>query len=306
MEQCVKCPEDWYANAEQTYCLPKAVTFLAYEEPLGMALVCMALCFSALTALVLGVVVKHRDTPIVKANNCTLSYILLISLTFCFLCSLLSTGNPNTTTCILQQITFGTLFSVALSTVLAKMITVLLAFRITVPERRMRGLLVSRVPKYIIPICTLVQIILCGIWLKTSPPFVDIDVHSEHGYITITCSKGSVTAFYCLLGYRESLALRSFLVVFLARNLPDRFNEAEFLTFSMLVFCSVWVTFLPVYHSTKGKVMVAVEVFSILSSSVGLLGCIIIPKCYIILLRPDRNSIQKFRDRTYTEPVNIS
>ncbi|XP_051028955.1 vomeronasal type-2 receptor 116-like isoform X2 [Acomys russatus] len=299
MELCVKCPEDWYANAEQTYCLPKAVTFLAYEDPLGMALVCMALCFSALTALVLGVFVKHKDTPIVKANNCTLSYILLISLTFCFLCPLLFIGNPNTTTCILQQITFGTLFSVALSTVLAKTITVLLAFRITVPERRMRGLLVSRVPKYIIPICTLVQIILCGIWLKTSPPFVDTDVHSEHGHITITCSKGSVTAFYCVLGYLGSLALASFLVAFLARNLPDRFNEAKFLTFSMLVFCSVWVTFLPVYHSTKGKVMVAVEVFSILSSSAGLLGCIFIPKCYIILLRPDRNSIQKFKDKTF-------
>ncbi|XP_052021452.1 vomeronasal type-2 receptor 116-like [Apodemus sylvaticus] len=298
-EECVKCPDDWYANREQTNCLPKDVAFLAYEDPLGMALVCLALCFSAVTALVFGVFVKNRETPIVKANNRTLSYILLTSLMFCFLCSLLFIGNPNTTTCILQQTTFGILFTVSVSTVLAKTITVVLAFRITVPGRRMRGLLVSRIPTYIIPICTLVQIILCGIWLWTSPPFVDTDAHSEHGYITVTCSKGSVTAFYCVLGYLGSLALMSFTVAFLARNLPDTFNEAKFLTFSMLVFCSVWITFLPVYHSSKGKVMVAVEVFSILASSVGLLGCIFIPKCYIILLRPDMNSVQKFRDKTY-------
>ncbi|XP_032766044.1 vomeronasal type-2 receptor 116-like [Rattus rattus] len=299
-EECVKCPEDWYANTGQTHCLPKAVTFLAYEDPLGMALVCLALCFFVLTALVLGVFLKHRETPIVKANNRTLSYILLTALLFCFLCSLLFVGNPNTTTCILQQTTFGILFTVSVSTVLAKTLTVVLAFRITVPGRRMRGLLVSRIPKYIIPVCTVVQITLYGIWLWTSPPFVDIDTHSEHGCITITCSKGSVTAFYCVLGYLGSLALVSFTVAFLARNLPDTFNEAKFLTFSMLVFCSVWVTFLPVYHSSKGKVMVAVEVFSILASSMGLLGCIFIPKCYIILLRPDRNSIQKFRDKTHS------
>ncbi|XP_036031998.1 vomeronasal type-2 receptor 116-like isoform X3 [Onychomys torridus] len=249
------------------------------------------------TILVLGVFVKHHDTPIVKANNQNLSYILLISLTFCFLCSLLFIGQPNSATCILQQITFGVVFTVAVSTVLAKTVTVLLAFIVTAPGR-MRFFMVSRTPNYIIVICTLIQVILCAIWLLVSPPFIDTDAHSERGQIIIVCNKGSVTAFYCVLGYHGFLALGSFIVAFLARNLPDKFNEAKFLTFSMLLFCSVWVTFLPVYHSTKGKVMVVVEVFSILSSSAGLLGCIFIPKCYIILFQPERNSLSKLREKT--------
>ncbi|XP_076420483.1 vomeronasal type-2 receptor 116-like isoform X1 [Peromyscus maniculatus bairdii] len=298
VEKCVRCPEDQYANREQNQCIPKSVVFLNYKDPLGMALASMALCFTAFTILVLGVFIKHHDTPIVKANNRNLSYILLISLIFCFLCSLLFIGQPNSATCILQQITFGIVFTVAISTVLAKTVTVLLAFIVRAPGRRMRFFMISRAPNYIIAICTLIQIILCTIWLLVSPPFIDTDAHSEHGQIIIVCNKGSVTAFYCVLLYHGSLALGSFIVAFLARNLPDTFNEAKLLTFSMLLFCSVWVTFLPVYHSTKGKVMVVVEVFSILSSSIGLLGCIFIPKCYIILFRPERNSLQKLREKT--------
>ncbi|XP_076420470.1 vomeronasal type-2 receptor 116-like [Peromyscus maniculatus bairdii] len=298
VEKCVRCPEDQYANREQKQCIPKSVVFLTYEDPLGMTLASIALCFSAFTVLVLAVFVKNRDTPLVKANNQNLSYILLISLMFCFLCPLLFIGHPSSATCILQQITFGVVFTVAISTVLAKTVTVLLAFIVIAPGRRMRFFMISRAPNYIIVICTLIQIILCAIWLLVSPPSIDTDAHSEYGQIIIVCNKGSVTAFYCVLGYHGSLALTSFIVAFLARNLPDKFNEAKLLTFSMLLFCSVWITFLPVFHSTKGKVMVVVEVFSILSSSAGLLGCIFIPKCYIILFRPARNSLQKLREKS--------
>ncbi|XP_040590654.1 vomeronasal type-2 receptor 116-like [Mesocricetus auratus] len=299
MDHCVKCPGSHYANTEKNHCLEKAVTFLNFEDPLGMALSSTALCLSAITATVLGIFVKHRDTPIVKANNRALSYILLITLIICFLSSLFFIGQPNTVTCILQQMTFAILFTMALSTVLAKALTVVIAFKVTFPGRLMRWLIISRATNYIIPIFTLLQIILCGIWLGTSPPFVDQDTHAQHGHIIILCNKGSAIAFHCVLGYLCSLALGSYTMAFLSRNLPDKFNEAKFLTFSMLVFFSVWVTFLPVYHSTKGKFMVAVEVFSILASSAALLGFIFAPKCYIILLKPDKNMFHGIRDNTH-------
>uniref|UniRef100_A0A8C6I4Y8 Vomeronasal 2, receptor 73 n=1 Tax=Mus spicilegus TaxID=10103 RepID=A0A8C6I4Y8_MUSSI len=303
MDQCVKCPEDQYANEDHTLCLQKVVAILDYRDPLGKALAGFALCFCVLTSGVLCIFLKHRETPIVKANNQTLSYVLLISLIFCFICSLLYIGHPTIVICVLQQSTFAISFTVAASTILAKTITVVLAFKVTVPGR-MRWLLVAGAPKYIILICTMIQLILCGVWLGTSPPFVDADVHMVHGHIIIVCNKGSVIAFYFVLGYMGSIALASFTVAFLARNLPDTFNEAKLLTFSMLVFCSVWITFIPVYYSTKGKTMVAVEVFCILASSAGLLLCIFAPKCYNILLRPQKNSSHMFKKlRAKTENI---
>ena len=114
-EHCIQCAAQEYPNDERTHCLPKPVTYLDFKDALGLSMACTALWFSVVTAVVFGVFVKHRDTPIVKANNQTFSFILLISLLLCFLCSLLLIHYPNTVTCIFQQVTFGLVFTVAVS-----------------------------------------------------------------------------------------------------------------------------------------------------------------------------------------------
>ncbi|NP_001093052.1 vomeronasal 2 receptor 635 precursor [Monodelphis domestica] len=296
-EECIQCPEDQYPSKEKDRCLPKIVTYLAYEETLGMILASAALCFSILTTFVLGVFVMHRDTPIVKANNRSLSYILLTSLSLCFLSSLLFIGRPTPANCVLRQTTFAIVFTVAIASILAKTITVVVAFRATKPGSKLRRWLRPAVSYFLIFTCTLIQMCLCGIWLGTYPPFLEMDIYSEVSSIVIQCNEGSLVTFYCVLGYMGFLALVSFTLAFLARNLPDTFNEAKYLTFSMLVFCSVWISFLPAYQSTKGKVMVAMEIFSILVSSAGILTCIFAPKCYVILLCSDRNTLKIMKNK---------
>ncbi|XP_043914032.1 extracellular calcium-sensing receptor-like [Protopterus annectens] len=287
---CWICPEDYWSNPARNQCLQRSVEYLSFEEPLGSTLASLSIICTLIPVMVLTIFMRHRDTPVVKANNRNISYLLLFALSLCFLCSLIFIGHPVRVTCLLRQTTFGIVFSLCISCVLAKTVMVVIAFNATKPNSNLKKWVGPVLPNSIVFICTMFQVILCICWLTISPPFPVKNRNVQHDKIIIECDEGSGIAFWFLLGYMGLLASVSFVVAFLARKLPDTFNEAQFITFSMLIFVSVWLSFIPAYLSTKGKYMVAVEIFAILSSSAGLFSCLFLPKCYIILLRPEMNT----------------
>uniref|UniRef100_A0A8C4SHE5 Extracellular calcium-sensing receptor-like n=1 Tax=Erpetoichthys calabaricus TaxID=27687 RepID=A0A8C4SHE5_ERPCA len=273
--ECLKCPIDFWSNQGRTECILKEIEFLSFEDAMGMTLTTIALCGACLSVAVLAVFIHFRSSPVVKANNSELSFLLLISLTLCFLCSLCFIGQPSHLTCKAMHMVFGISFAMCISCILVKTIVVIMAFKATLPGNNMM--------KWF-------GLITCIIWLTTSPPYPSKNTRYQNGKIIFECDVGSLIGFSCLLGYIGLLAGVCFILAFLARNLPDTFNEAKFITFSMLIFCAVWITFIPAYVSSPGKFTVAVEVFAILASSFGILFAIFSPKCYIILLKPEKNT----------------
>ncbi|XP_031758645.1 vomeronasal type-2 receptor 26-like, partial [Xenopus tropicalis] len=284
-QSCTKCSKYEKSNTGRDNCIPRDINCLSYGDQLGATLSSISVIFSVTCAVILGIFIKYRETPIVRANNRYLSCLLLISLMMCFLCTLLFIGRPTQICCLLQQVTFGIVFTISVSSVLAKTLTVIIAFNATKPGSKLKKYVGTQLAIILVIVCSFGEIIISAVWLASNPPFPEADTLSDPDYIILLCNEGSGFFFFCIIGYIGTLALLSFIAAFLAKDFPDRFNEAKNITFSMLGFCSVWGAFVPAYLSSKGSRMVAVEIFAILSSSAGLLGCIFIPKCYIIFLR---------------------
>ena len=282
-------------NDERTGCVGLEVANPAWSSATSVLLTIAALFGLVVAFLTSAVFVRFRDTPVVRACNRELSALLLTAIHLCFVVSLVDLAWPSSDAlCRLTAVWRTLLFATAISVLLLKTLKILQAFQFNLVLRGFSSV-VHRARCQSSLVCALisVEILFSLLWLLVDPPRALVEeVRGE--YMFYTClphaSRAGLAFKIIIYAHMFLLALLCAYYAFKARNLPENFNEAKYIGFSMYVFLISSLVYFPVDFGLRVWYLPIMASAATMFCSYGLLGCMFGPKVYVILFCPEKNT----------------
>uniref|UniRef100_A0A915E035 G-protein coupled receptors family 3 profile domain-containing protein n=1 Tax=Ditylenchus dipsaci TaxID=166011 RepID=A0A915E035_9BILA len=223
------------------------------------------------TVLVVLLFLNHNSTPVVKSTTRELSYIILGGICACYICTLLFWRNPVVDMFCVAYLATNCLFYCLLC---------------IVDENQQDSQDIGWQQKEDIDqeprfLSTFSQVVIT--WLLVAIQCIIVAV----GVMQEMPQAGFESHF---MPHRMVLVCPSSPLAFMApftRNLPENFNEAKFIGFTMYCTLVVWGAFVVLYFNAVNKALTMSFTFSI-SGSIAL-ALLFFPKIFIIVLHPEKN-----------------
>uniref|UniRef100_A0A8C0C1M7 Glutamate metabotropic receptor 8 n=1 Tax=Buteo japonicus TaxID=224669 RepID=A0A8C0C1M7_9AVES len=305
---CELCPINKRPNANRTDCQLIPIIKLEWHSPWAIVPVFIAILGIIATTFVIVTFVRYNDTPIVRASGRELSYVLLTGIFLCYSITFLMIATPDTVVCSFRRIFLGLGMCFSYAALLTKTNRIHRIFE--------QGKKSVTAPKFISPASQLVitfslismQLIGVFIWFAIDPPHTIVDygeqrtLEPENARGVLKCDISDLSLI-CSLGYSILLMVTCTVYAIKTRGVPETFNEAKPIGFTMYTTCIIWLAFIPIFFGTMYIQTTTLTVSMSLSASVSL-GMLYMPKVYIIIFHPEQN-VQK-RKRSFKAVVTAA
>lgn len=248
----------------------------------------------SLTCLTAVLFLKNLETPLVQASGGKLNLFALFALTLLCLSCCLYIGKPSNNLCMSQQVVYALCLNGCFSTFFIKSLEITLVTEFPRCAPTFLYWVTHRRAWLLVALCLLTECLLCFCYLHLGPDYVVPDYKSLPTEILLVCNTKSWFAFALVHGYNSFLAFVCFLCTFMVQTSGKKYNIARGITFAMLIYFIIWIFFVATFVTLKTVLRSVTQIGTILSTSLGILATYYIPKCYIILLKPDLNTVDYF------------
>ncbi|GLD64182.1 taste receptor type 1 member 3 [Lates japonicus] len=296
--ECRKCPQGEWSQNRSTSCTKPTFDILSWETPESLEMTLAGVVLLLCQGLVCVVFLKHRGTPLVMASGGALSFVALLGLMGACLSLLLFLGQPGDVACRLQ-LPFTSIFQTVTLSIITS-ISLEILYVTEFPETAASHLHILRGPGswLFVLACCAVQAGLCGWFVQEGPSLSQYMADMKITFVRdfLACPVTPLIGFALMQGFNGLMALISFMCTFMAVKPLHQYNLARDITFSSLIYCVIWVTFIPIYIGLKEKKkdQSIVHISFSLASNLGLVAAYYFPKCYLLLRKPDLNIPEHF------------
>lgn len=263
---------------------------MEYSSPWAIGAMSVAGIGMLLTFAAFQVFWQFWGTPFVKACGRDLSLILLFG-NFCsFLTTFVVVTKPTPATCGLVRFCVGFCYTVCYASVVVKTNRVWRIFHANGPVHpRFTSSFSSTM---IVLGLVSIEVIINTIWLLSELPDT-LHITNIPGKRILAC-KGVDEQIITGLIYPFFLILIATVYAFLTRKVPGGFNETKFIFFANTLTTIHWFAYVPLYlASTEHEIRPFILAFSLSVSGFVQLGCLIFPKLYTVVFKPNNNTKEK-------------
>lgn len=293
---CTECSQGQIPDESRSKCLDLPEVELAWSSATSVLVILFGNVGMALVALCGVILYKHRKTPIIKAANRELSLILLIAIFLSFIVSILSLAKPTNSMCGSGIFLRSTLLTTFISILILKTTKLLSAFRINIVAEGFKKFILTAKSQSLLVLALLsLHLVFLLFWFALDPPRQKRTIQQMEGTILLSClfyhSPIGQTFQIAITVYTSFLAIVCTVYAFKARSLPENFNEARYIAFSMYILLLSAVAYYPLDIGLSGSQATNLTAAGTLLSSYGLLGCMFAPKIYVIFQKPEQNTV---------------
>ncbi|XP_042563467.1 taste receptor type 1 member 2-like [Clupea harengus] len=304
---CFACDEDEWSEPGSTSCQKRSVEYLHFSEVLPILLLLSASSLMVLSLAVAVLFAIHRSTPVVRSAGGSMCFLMLGCLAASAISVFFYVGEPSALSCAFQNWTFVLFYTVCLSCLSVRSFQIICVFKMAAYLPKAHALWVKYSGQWLVVAgVSLLQLLLCGIWMATDRAIPERNTTSFKDRVLLICSiRYLIAPMFCAF-FMFILSGLCFCFSYMGTDLPKNYNEARAITFSMLLFCLSWAIYITASMVSHSKYVLVIQAVVELSCLYGIMFSYFIPKSFIIVFQPLKNTQEYFQAaiQSYTQTIS--
>ncbi|XP_002738356.1 metabotropic glutamate receptor 8-like [Saccoglossus kowalevskii] len=287
---CEDCGPGFWPNDTKTGCYEIPQEYTTWTSAWAIATGAFALTGIIFEVFIIAIFIAYNNTPLIRASGRELMFVLLFGIFICYGMTFVIMTKPTPTKCCMERLGLGLCLVTCYAALLTKTNRISRIFN--------QGIKSAIRPKYTSPksqivICVALislQVLGVTVWLVLDPPQTRVEYISRDRAV-LRCATSDSTLMTSLL-YNMLLIVLCTVYAFKTRKIPENFNEAKFIGFTMYTTCIVWLAFLCIYFGTSDKdpkIQMTSLSFTVSMSASVVLVLLFVPKVYIVVFQPHKN-----------------